>query len=497
MSGLDRQRISNFNQFSSEILKKNGAIDAHPLAGVFYDRRRKFSLIAEERAQNGCNLFSISDAPPSDDVLKLLFDANGRFQSLSMFDQLKIAQVGFHVPRVSPSQSVYQDATDIHLSFQVKDCETGKNEQVYHHERDLLSILTGESGGILIFENGGLPQEAAMVVDKKVQLSRSSKDSSARLGIVYLFHPEDVEHGGIDSITAMGNFFEHFTGSVAEKSEHEEIEQALELFSVAESSAKNLGGVRGQLFKARLVAHARMFELTKNPKYLDFSNAFVEYAPHTTTKKDIFHWMFSKTGNQQESEVYIPRLDSALAPLFIGKKDLSDVSTFGKNGEQDTDSFKRAIDDATELIVRELETPMARSLRLSMAPYFPDHEAQMFGYIKNLTKLAAWSSPSSSDPWRRVATTEEVILLLEEFQQTEYAKTHSFRGSVDLRNVEFYQIPKDGYKDIHYYKSAFRTEFVSGRFGRTQLSENNPVQLYTEIIDRLLHQLRSNIARKS
>lgn len=234
----------------------------HPIGGILYAQNQKMALVVVD-SKGALKSWNVPEFDPEDAA------GDERIVNLGDYVNIAIAQADVGPASFRTVPDVSRRGSSVDTRLLLTDTSTGRAGQYYLGEDDLLRLITGEHGGMVTFQGAGSPKENALVIE----VSRNTHASA----LVVFLHP--TESDWLDSVTGV----EHFFRSVNQEFMRDtklppRVRSAIKTLDREINNIKNglrtddkvEDSVRIEIFKAALIAHARLTSSAKaHQEFLD------------------------------------------------------------------------------------------------------------------------------------------------------------------------------------------------------------------------------------
>lgn len=243
----------------------------NPVGAIVYAHGRKIIWVGE-LGENGNTVLKCTyqDTPPNFDPK--VYSWSGRVVDLSSYDEVMTAQVGFADAQINLFESVYTSPT-ISARLGTVDPLTGTRGEVITVDEDhLLRIFTGELGGIAVFRGANLPEEIALLMERRTPAQKA--------GVAFFMRPEKSAWG-FDSVRGFYGFLRQLNSELTEASFPEQTQALADLRYTLEHSGLRLSDlrVREEILRTQIIANVRLLRKTGDTKYQEFLDAHLIRKP--------------------------------------------------------------------------------------------------------------------------------------------------------------------------------------------------------------------------
>ncbi|MDO8657772.1 MAG: hypothetical protein Q7K55_03465 [Candidatus Levybacteria bacterium] len=355
----------------------------HPVqvGGIVYANNTRGIVLVEYGIDE---LRGFDNALREDFSLEQMDEGRGRIVALNDLNEVRVGQLD----RANLSVKAYESLRgrpSVSVEIQYKNVNDQIERRAILDEDAVLRFLTGQEGGIAIFEGWGLPEENALVF-------KQGKDE-ARRGLILFIHPNESQ-AGINSVKGVREFFEELNREFTENCSTPLLSKALaELREKVRSKVINFDSpAKAEIFKAQVIANARLFEKTGDTKYMDYlqTHLFALSAKRGVT--DIF-----RRSNDQTATLVV---DQSVNSLFI-----TDRSPLQLEGQ---------IPEKGKTIYNKLKTEEAKKIRKDVEPFFGLQTEEMYNYLTGIVNMVnAVYLPEN------LTELDDMIILLDEFKKWE------------------------------------------------------------------------------
>lgn len=397
-SAMEDQTVSEVN--SHVVLPEVEIKWNNPLAVMTYAKSTKAVVIDKDEV--GLFRQTTIDLPFNQN-----FDAvEGRVRRLDNFEELEVRQV--QLSRGIPVAHKSITGKD-NISFRYFYDTTDGNKSDLVEGIDILDFLTGNGGGILVFEGQEKPQDLAVTFDKA--------DESK--GTVLFFHP-DYSQAGLDSFAGFEAFFRSLNIEISALIGDPGIQEYLREFDkeILEGDTYHKLTAVLEVFRARVVASLYLYDQTKDKRYLQFPLSHFKNG-----KIDLFD---INNSNPQKALNEILWRDQLIEPPLRSRKQVKPV--FMELAKYDHEFMSK------------LNSGFAKRIRSTISkPHLVGSHEVMAAYLTKIFELA-----KSKDE----KAVEDAEVLLDELRYSVLSEK-PFYYKIGKKKI---QIKKDQYQIDSYYK---------------------------------------------
>lgn len=375
-----------------------------PIGGIIYAQNKKLVLLAED--DDGSLKSASLESPQNIDVNSFM-GWDGRVQILNHYDEISIVQVPLMSAVIGSSRSI-RSRPSVSIKIPFRELENHNYSNLTVKEDDILKVFTGKQGGLLVFEGGDLPDENALVLERRV--------NELRYGLVFFFHPEQSKIG-IDSGNGLYIFLQRLNEQFTLQDPGPIQKKALgQLEKDIEKGYIKFSDIRLELFRTQIIAYARMADNTGEGHYFEFLRAHLRGMEPNL----IIRLMESLRGEERKRERRLA-LDRSIDLLLEGSIRSSEKREFKKpQGEVSKDVP----------IIDRLKTERIKTLRGTL------RELPTGGPVMNLYMQKIVEAINDADEKEEFA---DLFVLLDELWDSKYCSTsltYILKGS-DKKTLEF------------------------------------------------------------
>jgi hypothetical protein len=386
-----------------------------PLGIISYDQGNRLVLLGSNMRGSLVTQFS---STPENFSSESLIGGEGRFRDLSHLDTLAISQIDLSKPVVSthrsirtrPSVAIQITSTDPYqrLSESVDLDIVDQNKGTFTlMEREFLPVFTGERGGIVVMEGANLPEENALLIEKRL--------ADKRHGLLFFFHPSDKET--VDSVEGLYQFIKSLNKEFQGSAEVPYQKEVLTKFGELSESGRFRfdSDVRRELFITQLIALARLSH--EHPQYRNKIDGLLPSQPQR-------RW-YQFGSQQNEIEDLTHKANEAIDSLLSQKTgdDQIDQNTLERDKQSDQIP-----------VLNKIKSEELRVLRTNLDAYFGSTlNPAMKMYIKFVFEKLGGANETDD--------LNDLQALIDEMKTTQLYQTHA---QIPLRhNVDRYEVDLD------------------------------------------------------
>jgi hypothetical protein len=339
----------------------------------------------------------------------------GRVLNLKKYKDVQVVRVQPGHFDIATYPTIESNRDPLYVRMQYDDAATEVKGAHGMDEIDMLKVLTGEAGGLAVFQGGDSPTEIALVMEK-------GQEKNEKTAVVAFFQHDGLRDYqlGFDSVSGAYAFFRNLNEEFAENPTELEDEIRKRLDKGFKKKIINESPVRRELLKSVLLAHARLYDITADETHLEFIN---EHLP-----EGIFNRSFVNVDTEIEVSGIINTLIIGKSGQAVEKNNQEDLKK-KRSIELKTDEAKRIYDFYHDKLGKEFGTQV-RSSTSNLV------EGLMEGYLREVIFHAKYAGQADSF--------EDLANMLKELKQTPYASsdeglTSEIRTKArELGKLEFY-----------------------------------------------------------
>ena len=293
---------------------------------------------------------------------------SSRLLPLPDFSQIYVAQVGLGGIAVKGFDSLRtHPSVSVNIRYADPQNPEAATEIFHMDEVEILSLLTGNKGGIAIFHGMNRDEDNAFVFEKGTP--------EGKQGFVFFVHPTDTPLLGLNSVEGMKGFLKHLNEGFEDPAAGSyplQIQALAQLVKDVEGGSLHFTSpVRQELFKSIVIANARLATKTNDPVYRISLEAMLPNLRSSLLVK-IFGFSTDERAKIIEREIdrIVGRINSATKPLPVSEH---------KSPKEPPEIAIQILDD--------LRTPKAKKLREAVVGYFGSNSTQMYDYLNRLAFL--------------------------------------------------------------------------------------------------------------
>lgn len=335
-------------------------LEITPVGMVVYAEKTK--AVALGATYEGNLLTSYLDLP-EDVNWDQIMGRTGRILNLDRLQDISIGQLDFAGVSIGTFPSIRgAPSIAIHLNY-TRVLDQAKSVHILDEE-EMLGVLMGKVGGITIFDGAGLPEDNAFLCEKNV--------AGKNLGWLFFFRPENGNNWGADSVLGLWSFFKSLNEEFIENAPNPTQKEALSVLvrDIRMGSLKFKSDVRKELFKAQVIAYARMFERTEGREYLDFLKKHL-----VSFRLDLWELLMLSASFELRKYIDIVELPDKSSEV---EKAISRLILTDRPKEENLEEEKDIG------IYQLLQTEKARRIRKDAEDDYGDNKPAMRAYLNNL-----------------------------------------------------------------------------------------------------------------
>lgn len=327
-----------------------------PVGGIIYRENRRLIALGDNGV--GCLVAKAVDLPEDFDPDNLV-GIHNRLLRLNNFEEVAVGQVNLAQVSLNTFESL-DESPAVHGRICFQDLLREQDETFSFEEEEILRLLAGETGGIAQFKGDGLPEDIAMVMERV--------GAEKRFGWVFFFHPKEASAYGMTSVKGAREFFQELNSQfIIQGSTSLQARSIRDLDrNIREGYICIDADARLELFKAQIIANARLAGRTGEKIYTDFLQKHL--APSAS--------YFMKVGELLRMS---QRWDYSTTA-----SDAVDRLIFGKHSKISEVTQKQI--EAPKSIFKQLKTDYALAIRHDVEAYYGDEVPEMFVYLDQLAK---------------------------------------------------------------------------------------------------------------
>ncbi len=444
----------------NDFLTDHLASGLEPIGGVIFADKSRLTMVgADSEHILHASSFELDPYFNRDHFI----GGRGRLVGLEV-DDVRVAQVvltsSFSVDRFNSVRS----RPSVAAKFSYQDLVSDKPGQLALSEKDLLEFVTGDNR-LAIFEGGGVKESNALVFQQQA--------ADLRTALVFFLYPTETETA--DSYDGVYTFFDQVNQAFRGLSGVVPMQdQALEAFE--KDLQKGLinfephEGVRQEIIRAMIIAHARLWEIDKQASHIKFLEA---------------HLPGMRRGLRAWSKRTLPSQQVGLREEVkeeVEKSINGFIMTEPAPSAEKTASLVPALshEKLKEIEALGLKTTEARVMRTVIASTYGEPNVAMEGYLKSVLSLVV--AAASDDEF---ADAEALVRELHDHPSQFYRRNlhYGFDIGITAENPKsmlnspkiFYELgSKSGTKPISIFIDAMMEELQRRKRITLEAAQSNP-----------------------
>lgn len=371
-----------------------GRGDFTPVGVIFYNGGEQMILLAEEFGGNLHAKIAESQGLRKDNLLE-----TGRALDLSHCSEVTVMQFKYgseirvglsetierHAPTsirfsCSPITTIEETPSSVEETKQQVISEIEAKKVFNAPEKNVLEAMAGWRGGIAVFKDTDLPVANAFVIERK----RGDQVSS----YVLLFAASEM-HGGyeIKSTEALENFLQRINLAFEQQSRLPIQTAALESYEAQQISFTQ--SVREAAYRGQIIANARLYTHTKQPRYKRFLD---EHVPDTRRNLIARFTATLKRRTQEDREKSVDRIiiDDE------GKREEA-IEPEREKGVIERPKALPETRQRTPAICERLNTDWAKDLRIGYDSHFGINDGSTKAYLQAIYSRVMYGQASLDD----------------------------------------------------------------------------------------------------
>jgi hypothetical protein len=318
----------------------------------------------------------------------------GRVLNLKKYKDVQVVRVQPGHFDIATYPTIDSNRDKLYVRLQYDDATTEIKGAHGMDEIDMLKVLTGEAGGLAVFQGGDSPAEIALVMEK-------GPDKKEKTAVVAFFQHDGLrDHQlGFDSVSGAYAFFRNLNEEFAENPTELEDEIRKRLDKGFKKKIINESPVRREILKSVLLAHARLYDITADETHLEFIN---QHLPEG---------ILNRSFENLDTEIEVSGI---INTLIIGRSGQSD-----ENNNQEDLNKKRSIElktDEAKRIYDFYREQLGKNFGVKIEYYTSNLVKELMeGYLREIIFHAKNSTQADSFA--------DLSLMLKELFKTPYASS--------------------------------------------------------------------------
>jgi hypothetical protein len=417
--------IAPFSDNVRDILKNNEGVEKiTPIGVIIYSGGREAVFVGDDPMGRIRTSFVKLGGIPDPAGFS---GSEGRVLRFDQFDELAVATIDINGVRVKAEDSVRKGRTiKARLSYRRDGSEV--EEADYVSEAELIDIFTGKQGGFLLFEEGKLPEETALVIQEKIE--------GKNAGLVFFFHSEVSSALEINSATGMAAFLNSLNDQWESFLTDKQRQNYLDRLRYASFSKDST--LAREILRSMFIAHLRDFNLSGNVKSAEFVEKLLP-------RRGLF-----STG--QDNIDILSVINKVLVQnIPKGRKEVKVDSKIPRTKE-----LKKTPEENMEATISLLSAAETKQLRRTYQTNFGENSSVTTFYIR---KLLEWVGSGSIRNVNGIYL-QDARVLLQELADSQYSHQWANILFRPINNGYEFAINYDGYMGrSDDYKSMYIREF--------------------------------------